>query len=86
LSGNHLGPKGAAVLAPAIAVCTSLTSLIIRSNHLGDEGMGAIAIALKDSTVSKLASLDVCNNKIGPKGAEALAAWLAVCASITEVC
>ena len=85
LSGNNLGPEGAAALAPAIAVCASLTSLIIYSNQLGDEGMGAIANALKDSTVSQLASLDVRNNQIGPKGAEALAAWLAVSASVTKI-
>ena len=74
--GQHSGTKcqnggqwqpntaGVIALAEALKVTASLTSLIIHSNHLGDEGMGAIAIALKDSTVSQLASLDVRYNKI----------------------
>ena len=83
LNEKSIGTEGGMVVAGLLPAMASLTSLIIYSNQLGDEGMGAIANALKDSTVSQLASLDVCNNKIGPKGAEALAAWLAVCASLT---
>ena len=47
---NKLGPEGAAALAPAIAVCASLTSLDISNTKLtGDypwnEMSGVIAIA-----------------------------------------
>lgn len=85
LGRNSIGPHGAKAVAAMAAVVASLTSLVIFSNQLGDEGMAAITSALKESTVSQLATLDVQNNNIGAKGAEALAAWLAVSASLTSV-
>ena len=57
----------------------------LSSNSLGDEGTESIAMALKESTTSKLQKLDMCNNGIGPKGAAALASYMAVSASLTEV-
>ena len=44
-----------------------------------------MATALKESSVSKLASLDVRSNNLGPKGAESLAAYLSVSPSLTKV-
>jgi Ran GTPase-activating protein (RanGAP) involved in mRNA processing and transport len=41
------------------------------------------ASVLKDTTVTRLASLDLRANEIGPKGAESLAAWLAVSGALT---
>ena len=54
-------------------------------NSLGDEGTEAIATALKESTTSKLQTLTMYENDIGSKGAAALASYMAVSASLTEV-
>jgi hypothetical protein len=75
-------------LAPAIAVCASITSLSLGQNELGDEGAIAIAQALKESKVSKLASLDLSGRghgegRIGPTGAKELAEYLSVTTSLT---
>ena len=89
-SFSHWGlePCDAVLLASDLSkagVSASLTSLVIHSNELGDEGIDAMATALKESSTSKLVSLDVRNNRIGSKGAESLAAYLAVSASLTQV-
>ena len=72
-----------------IFVSGSLTSLSLGGNELGDEGATVIAQALKESSVSKLASLDLngygSKKKIGPAGAKALAEYLSVTASLTSV-
>ena len=47
LSGNKLGPAGAAALAPAIAVSTSLTSLDLSANYVGPELGVVMADALR---------------------------------------
>ena len=46
---NRLGPEGAAVLAPAIAVCASLTKMLVGGNQLGDEGTTILCDALRES-------------------------------------
>ena len=85
LSYNDIRPEGAKSLADALKVNASLTSLVIHANKLGDEGIDAMATALKESSTSKLASLGVRFNGIGSKGAESLAAYLAVSASMTKM-
>ena len=85
LEANRIGSEGAKSLADALKVNASLTSLVIHSNKLGDEGIDAMATALKESSTSKLASLGVRFNGIGSKGAESLAAYLAVSASMTKM-
>ena len=57
----------------------------LSSNHLGDDGTGAICKALSESKVSKLQELDLYNNFIGSTGAEALGSLLLVHASLTTV-
>jgi Ran GTPase-activating protein (RanGAP) involved in mRNA processing and transport len=84
--GNYTA-EGITAIADALRVSASLTFLKLGRNLIGDEGTTAIARALKDSKVSKLASLDLnsedTSNKIGPTGAKELAAYLAVSASLT---
>ena len=75
-------------MAPAIAVCVSLTSLSLGDNHLGDDGVEALSIGLKES--KSLAMLDLSNRfpsstRFGPKGAAALASAIGVMASLTSV-
>ena len=47
MSINNLGPEGAAVLAPAIAVCASLTRLDVEYNSLGEEGRAVLRKAVE---------------------------------------
>ena len=47
LGYNKLGPEGAAVLAPAIAVSPSMTQLVIWGNELGKEGEAALRKAIE---------------------------------------
>jgi len=75
-------------LAPAIAVSSSLTSLLLGDNNLGDDGVEALSVGLKES--KSLATLDLSNmsplsTKFGPKGAAALASAIAVMGSITHI-
>ena len=55
-------------------------------NGLKDEGTIIVCDALKDSKVSKLKELMLRGNKITVTGAESVAAYLAVTASLTSVC
>ena len=70
-------------------VSGSLTKISLGQNNLGDDGAIAIASALKQSKVSKLAELDLngvnSDKKIGPAGAKELAAYLAVTGSLTKI-
>ena len=92
LSWNQLGPEGAAALAPAIAVCASIThigegGLDLTGNELGDEGWGAIFAGVCSSEASKVASIDASGKGIGPKGAKLIAEALrtSVNSSLTSV-
>ena len=85
-----LVPEIAKPLAEYISATGSLTSLSIGDYNLGDDGVEALSIGLKES--KSLATLDLSNShhsstKFGPKGAAALASAIAVMAgSLTEVC
>ena len=63
-----------------------MTELNLRSNGLKDEGVSAICEAVQSNKESKLVSLDLSNNEIGPKGAKSVAAMAAVTGSLTSVC
>ena len=85
LSRNSLGAEGAAALAPALAANGSLTELSINGNVVGDEGVRAICEAIQSNKETKLASLNFGYNGIGPVGANALAAMVAVTGSLTKL-
>ena len=85
LSSNHFGAKGAAALAPALAANGSLTELSIYGNLVGDEGVCAICEAIQSNKETKLASLNFGENHIGPVGANALAAMVAVTGALTKM-
>ena len=72
-------------MAPAIAVCASLTKILVGYNGLGDDGTAILCNALRESTVTKVEELDLSYNDIGPDGAKAIAALCAVCASLTKI-
>ena len=81
--------EGIKAIADALRVNAELTKISLGQNDLGDDSAIAIASALKQSKVSKLAELDLngyrSNKKIGPAGAKELAAYLAVTAELTTV-
>jgi Ran GTPase-activating protein 1 len=85
LSANILGSEGAAALAPAIAVCASVTKILVAGNKLGNAGVTVLCDALRESKVTKVQELGLRSNEIGPEGAKAVAAMAAVVASITLV-
>ena len=72
-------------MAPAIAVCASLTKILVGLNQLGDEGTIILCNALRESTVTKVQTLDLQANRIGPAGAKAVASMAAAVASLTKI-
>ena len=76
---------GITELAAALGVNGSLTALDLSSNYLMDEGVSAVCKAIQSNKETELASLKFENNKIGPVGANAVAAMVAATGSLTEV-
>jgi hypothetical protein len=81
-----LEPEIAKPLAEYISATGSLTSLSIGDYNLGDDGVEALSIGLKES--KSLATLDLSNSdhrmtRFGPKGAPAAIGSLGVCAKIS---
>ena len=79
---------GIQAIADALKVTPSLTSLLLGDNYLGDKGVEALSVGLKES--KSLATLDLSNKngystKFGPAGAAALASAIAVMASLTHL-
>ncbi|KAH7036113.1 hypothetical protein BKA57DRAFT_429798 [Linnemannia elongata] len=62
---------------------STLTSLNLRSNKIGDDGAQALSEALK--TNSTLTTLDLYNNSIGPNGAQALSKALKTNSTLTTL-
>ena len=81
--------EGIQAIADALKVTTSLTSLLLGDNNLGDKGVEALSVGLKEN--KSLATLDLSNKdpfsrtKFGPAGAAALASAIAVMPSITSL-
>jgi NLR family CARD domain-containing protein 3 len=84
LSGKYLGVASAVVIASLISVNGVLTALNLSSNSLKDEGVNAVCEAIQSNKETKLASLNFSYNGIGPVGANAVAAMVAVTGSLTE--
>ena len=85
LSGKNLRVASAIVIASLISVNGGLTDLDLSSNNLKDEGVSAVCKAIQSNKETELASLKFENNKIGPVGANAVAAMVAATGSLTEV-
>ena len=78
--------SGITSLADALRVNASLTSINLSNNSLKDEGIKVVCEALQSNKeTTKLASLNMSGNGIGPAGAKAVAAMAAVVASLTRV-
>jgi len=73
------------VIASLIGVNNALTALDFSFNDLKDEGVSAVCEAIKRNKETKLASLNVKENGIGPMGANAVAAMVAVTGALTSI-
>ena len=76
---------GITAIADALRVNGSLTSLDLSNNYLTDEGVSAVCEAIQSNKETKLASLNFGNTGVGPVGANALAAMVAVTGSLTSL-
>jgi Ran GTPase-activating protein (RanGAP) involved in mRNA processing and transport len=85
LSGKNLGVASAVVIASLISVNGALTALDLSYNDLKDEGVSAVCEAIQSNKETKLASLNFGNNGIGPVGANAVAAMVAVTGGLTAL-
>jgi hypothetical protein len=63
----------------------ALTALDLSRNHLKDEGVSAVCKAIQSNKETKLSSLNFEDNGIGPVGANAVAAMVAVTGGLTWV-
>jgi hypothetical protein len=77
--------EGVTAIADALRVNGALTALDLSHNCLEDEGVSAVCKAIQNNKDTKLASLKFENNGIGPVGANAVAAMVAVTGSLTSV-
>jgi hypothetical protein len=79
-----LGPADA-ILISSDLVIGGLTALDLSYNGLRDEGVSAVCEAIQSNKETKLASLNFRNNGIGPVGANAVAAMVAVTDGLTSL-
>ena len=76
-------PSKVSTLCLALRVNTSLTSLDLSENSIGDEGASSLSEALRVNT--SLTSLDLSENSIGDEGASSLSEALRVNTSLTSL-
>jgi len=77
--------EGITAIADALRVNGALTALNLSSNCLKDEGVSAVCEAIQSNNKTKLASLNFGDNNIGPVGANAVAAMVAVTGRLTSL-
>ena len=82
---NTGGSAGAKHVAKMLRVNDGLTALDLSSNDLKDEGVRAVCKAIQSNKETKLASLNFKNNGIGPGGANAVAAMVAVTGALMTI-
>lgn len=80
-----MGNDGAKLLAEIIKYFTTITQVLLIENKIGDDGIEALAEAIKKNNDSKLTELDLTGNVIGTKGAKALAELLSTNTSINKL-
>jgi len=87
-SGENIGLAGGKLIAKALrtSVTGALTALNLSLNSLKDEGVSAVCKAIQSNKETKIASLNFEDNGIvGPVGANAVAAMVAVTGALTSV-
>jgi hypothetical protein len=71
-------------LAAALGVNGGLTALDLSFNNLNDDSVSAVCKAIQSNKETKLASLNMGANSIGPVGAKSVAAMVAVTGTLME--
>ena len=77
--------EGITAISDAMRVNGLLTALDLSSNYLTDEGVSADCEAIQSNKETKLTSLNLGDNEIGPVGANAVAAMVVVTGSLTSI-
>ena len=77
--------EGIRALADALEANGSLTEVDVGGNSLKDAGIEVLTTALTMSATSKLQSLKIDENQITSTGAKAVAAYVAISASLTKL-
>jgi len=77
--------EGITAIADALRVNGGLTALDLSFNNLMDEGVSEVCEAIQNNKETKLASLNFESNRIGPVGANAVAAMVAVNGGLTSI-
>ena len=75
---------GATAVAAMVAVTGGLTALDLSFNDLNDDGVSTVCDAIQSNKETKLASLNMGANSIGPIGAKSVAAMVAVTGALIE--
>ncbi len=71
-------------MAKMVRVNGGLTALDLSFNDLEDEGVRAVCEAIQSNKETKLSSLNMRRNSIGPVGAKSVAAMVAVTGTLIE--
>ncbi|XP_044166791.1 nucleotide-binding oligomerization domain-containing protein 2-like isoform X2 [Acropora millepora] len=83
VDGHHFFHRLSSTLFLALKLNTSLTSLNLFLNHIGDDGANSLSEALRGNT--SLASLDLSSNYIHAEGAHSLSKVLRVNTSLASL-
>jgi Ran GTPase-activating protein (RanGAP) involved in mRNA processing and transport len=83
--GGTYTAVGITAIADALRVNGGLTALDLSFNNLMDEGVSEVCEAIQNNKETKLASLNFESNRIGPVGANAVAAMVAVNGALTKL-
>ena len=78
-----LGPGDAILIASDIRASTSLASIVLDKNKIGDKGANTLAAAIRACPL--LASISLCNNDISDEGIKALAPAIAASLALTSI-
>ena len=83
-SGSGIGNMGATLIARGLAGNRGLTKLVLSSNGITDDGVCALADALKVSTCP-LEVLDLADNPCGPKAVAAVVSLVQTISTLLDV-
>jgi hypothetical protein len=83
--GTYTAEGITAIADALLRVNGGLTALDLSCNDLKDEGVSAVCEAIQSNNETKLASLNMRANCIGPVGAKSVASMVAVTGALTEI-
>jgi len=84
LSGNSIEDAGAVALSAILTANKGIKQFSLEENSIGNEGVSAIAKALKEGA-HPIDTLNLSSNKFGDEGAKAIAELIATSTTITSL-